>query len=318
MMPLGSSTMLMIACGGLFLAAKTSTVNAQEACEVCTGKEGLRYPDEEICTELLPRTNGMFKTDFDCQTLQLEAYQKGCCFQPPKGDYCGYCADGSEANMDAIVPEGQFVDGMVCFDYMYRNEAYLGIFEDGTCADTFLQRAGHYCGCPDQKQECWLCPDQAPPNNGGKGDGWVTNSNCRGIEFLFSLLKEDECASFPMDAGVDLAIFCGCGGLNQTEIEEQQEIFQCELCRGGGVLLNPSAIYTDGSSDGFVKNCQQADDFARDVVKTPYACNNPNYFGAAREVCCSTDSGAATATAGLSISLSLMAGAAMMAAMVVL
>lgn len=309
------------ALAALSLATITTTTNAQanELCTICANGDDMMEArrNTPTCKDLPFRTNGMFETDYDCKDIQLEAYQVGCCPNPPT-NHCEYCADGSDSDPDGIVPNGQFVDGLTCFDYSYQNQGYIGMFEDGKCEDTFLQRAGHYCGCPDQKQECNLCPDGNPPGNPGKGDDWVTGSNCRGIEFLFSLLKEDECASFPMDAGVDLAIFCGCGGLNQTEIEEQQEIFQCELCRGGGVLLNPSAIYTDGSSDGFVKNCQQADDFARDVVKTPYACNNPNYFGAAREVCCSTDSGAATATAGLSISLSLMAGAAMMAAMVVL
>jgi len=269
----------------LLLLAYTGMVTAQKACPICTGGADLWKPGEQICMDISKRTSGLFETDSDCEGLQLEAYQIGCCARPPF-DYCQYCADGTEFDPDLIVPSGQFVGGETCFDYAYKNDAMLGVFQDGNCADTFLQRAGHYCGCPKQEQECWLCPDKQPPRNPGKGEDWVTKSNCRGIEFLYSLFKKDECNTFPMDAGADLAIFCGCGGLNETEIEDQKEIFQCELCRNGGFVLDPSMIYTDGSTS-FSKTCQQADDFARDIVKTPYACNNPNYFAKAREVCCS-------------------------------
>jgi len=266
------------------MMAATTNGQVSNACTVCTGGAGLRYPDEEVCQEFLPQTNGLFKTDNDCKNLQLEAYQKGCCSNPPF-EYCDYCEDGTPFNPDAIVPSGQYVGGLTCFDYKYQNSAMLGLFTDGECSDTFLRRSGHYCGCPDQEQECWLCPDKLPPNNPGKGDEWVTQSNCRGIEFLFSVLKKNECEAFPKNAGADLAIFCGCGGLNEAEIEAQQELFQCELCRNGAFIVDPDKIYTDGS--GFSKTCKQADDFARDVIKTPGACNNPNYFGTPREACCS-------------------------------
>lgn len=257
---------------------------AQKLCTVCDGGTALRFPDEKVCQDFEPRTNGLFQTDFDCQEIQLEAYQKGCCKTPPL-DHCDYCADGSPYNPDLKVPSGQYVGGESCFDYKYANSAHIAMFNDGTCEDTLLRRAGHYCGCPGRKQECWLCPDKNPPNNPGKADEWVTGSNCRGIEFLYSLLTEDECSTFPLDIGADLAIYCGCGGLDEEAIEEQKETFQCELCRNGSFMINPEQIYTDGSK--FNKSCQQADDFARDVIKTPYGCNNPRYFGTAREICCS-------------------------------
>ena len=264
----------------LFLAK----AHAQKLCTVCEGGTALRFPDEKLCKDFEPRTNGLFQTDYDCQDIQLEAYQKGCCITPPL-DHCDYCADGSPYNPDMKVPSGQFVGGESCFDYKYANSAHLSMFNDGTCEDTFLRRAGHHCGCPGQKQECWLCPDKNPPNNPGKADEWVTGSNCRGIEFLFSLLTEDECTKLPESLGANLAIYCGCGGLDEEEIEEQREKVQCELCRNGSFMINPDMIYTDGSR--FNKSCKQADDFARDVIKTPYGCNNPRYFGTAREICCS-------------------------------
>lgn len=303
-----SSSLLSVLCALLMLA--TTTLGQNKVCTPCTQGTNLRYPDEDVCKDLIPRTNGLFDTDNDCKNLQLEGYQKGCCMNPPF-EYCEYCADGSPHNPDGVVPSGQFVGGQSCFDYMYSNSASIGMFEDGTCSDTFLQRAGYYCGCPNQQQECWLCPDKNPPSKSGKADAWVTGSNCRGIEFLFSLLTKEECSAFPMDVGADLAIFCGCGGLNQTEIEEQQEIFQCELCQGSGFMTNPGLTYTDGSS--FTKTCQQADDFARDVIKTPYGCNNPRYFETARTICCSNGSGAASVFSGVVTASLFVAGALAMA-----
>jgi len=284
---IGSLSAAILATGLLLLLGTATTLVSADtkSCPICAGGGDLWKPEQQICQDISRRTSGLFETDSDCAGIQLEAYQIGCCARPPF-NHCQYCADGTPFDPDMIVPSGQFVGGESCFDYAYKNDAMLGVFEDGNCADTFLQRAGHYCGCPNQEQKCWLCPDKKPPAAGGKGEDWVTGSNCRGIEFLFSLFDEKECSSFPMDAGADLAIFCGCGGLNQTEIEEQQEIFRCELCRNGGFLLDPGMIYTDGSTS-FSKTCQQADDFARDIVKTPYACNNPRYFGRAREMCCS-------------------------------
>uniref|UniRef100_A0A7S0Y8Z9 Uncharacterized protein n=1 Tax=Pseudo-nitzschia delicatissima TaxID=44447 RepID=A0A7S0Y8Z9_9STRA len=277
------------------LALMVTTISAQDLCTTCFAAKEIRYPDEQVCKDFAPRVNGMFQTDYDCRDIQLEAYQKGCCPAPPQ-DHCDYCADGTPYNPDLKVPSGQFTSGESCFDYKYANSAHIGLFEDGTCDDTFLRRAGQYCGCPNQVQECWLCPDKAPPGKPGKADAWVTGSNCRGIEFLFSLLTKDECTTFPLDVGADLAIYCGCGGLNEEEIEEQQETFQCELCRNGGFMVNPGLTYTDGSS--FTKTCQQADDFAKDVIKTPYGCNNSRYFGDARAACCSNGSGATSARNG--------------------
>lgn len=301
------------ALAALSLATIATTTNAQmnELCTICAkGVDMLEArKNAPICKDLPFRTNGMFATDYDCKDIQLEAYQVGCCPAPPF-NHCEYCADGSDSNPDGIVPNGQFVDGQSCFDYSYQNQGFIGMFEDGTCEDTFLQRAGHYCGCPDQVQECTLCPDGFPPGNPGKGDDWVTGSNCRGIEFLFSLFKEDECESFPLDVGADLAIFCGCGGLNQELIEKHAETFQCELCRNNGFVTDMDRVYTskelsDGLSEGgFTKTCGQADEFARDIIKTPYGCNNNDYFGLARDVCCSNgNSGGAGLVASRSVLL---------------
>lgn len=267
----------------LLLSFVASLAKAQppEQCTPCADNRSMRNL-ESPCPELPARTNGLYQTDSDCKDLQLEGYQLGCCPVPPI-QYCEFCADGSPPDLDGTVWTGQYKDGTTCFDYSYQSEAMIGIFRDGDCSDTFLQRAGHYCGCPNQKQECWLCPDKQPPGRPAKGDAWVTGSDCRGIEYLYSLLKEDECSTFASEAGADLAIYCMCGGLNQTAINDQAELFTCNLCENGGKVTNPNFVYTtDGA---FAKTCGQAEKFAKNVIKTPAACNSARYFGEAREKC---------------------------------
>ena len=287
----------------LFVDAQKQSTNA---CTPCVKGADMINKEAGVCIDFPSRTNGLFNTDTDCKAVQLVGYQIGCCPSPPTTDHCEYCEDGSAPDLDAIVPTGQFVEGYTCFDYSYQNEAYIGMFTDGDCSDTFLQRAGFYCGCPTQKQECWLCPDQQPPTKASKGDAWVTDSDCRGLEYLFSLFKEDECEAFPFEVGADLAIFCGCGGLNQTEIDEQAENYSCQFCENGGVVTNPDVLYT---TDGkFSKTCRQAEAFARDIIKTPAACRNSDYFGDARELCtCSDlDSSSASSTIFASLTTTLL------------
>jgi len=291
---------------------------------------------QSICNSLTFTINGLFDTDQECMENQLLMYQKGCCPKPPF-DFCTYCDDPLiDANMDMIVPTGQFVgaDQYTCYDYKYQNEAMIGMFTDGTCEDTFMRRAGHYCGCgPTQLQQCHLCPDKQPPSKPQKTDAWVTNSDCRGIEYLFSLLKEDECSSLPFYAGADLSIYCGCGGLNQTEIDEQAENFQCTLCGDGNgnyngngngnnvysvngdqnavyAVTNPDFVYTNPENgDLFPKTCRQAEEFAATIIKTPAGCRNPNYFGAAREGCIcpgSSSNGVSSSSSTTTISMMMI------------
>jgi len=275
----------------LFVDAQTQSTNA---CTPCVKGAEMINKEAGVCIDFPSRTNGLYNTDIDCKDLQLEGYQIGCCPSPPTTDHCEYCEDGSRPNTNKRIPMGPYVEGYSCFDYSYKNEAYNGMFAYGDCSDTFLQRAGFYCGCPAQEQECWLCPDQQPPTNPYKHETWVTNSNCRELEYFFSILKEDECEAFPFQAGADLTSFCGCGGVNQTEIDEQDENYSCQFCENGGVVTNPDFLY---STEGwFPKTCRQAEEYARDIIKTPAACRNSDYFGEAREFCTCSDFSSASST----------------------
>jgi hypothetical protein len=280
----------------LVLTISTNQVEAEEICTPCEDGTDFRLAaPQPLCDDLLTKTNGLFGTDQECLNVQLTNYQNGCCSNPPF-DYCTFCDDPKATpNLDLYVPTGQFADPYNCYEYSYQNEALIGMFSDGKCEDTFMRRAGHYCGCgSEQKQECYLCPDGRAPTKPQRMDSWITNSNCRGIEYLFSLLREDECSSFPYSVGADLGIYCGCDGINQTEIEEQAELYTCTLCENGGTVTNPNTVYNPTESSMQHKTCRQAQEFASTVMKTPAGCRNPNYFGLAREVCtCSESAGSA-------------------------
>mmetsp|Transcript_46575 Transcript_46575/g.52097 ORF Transcript_46575/g.52097 Transcript_46575/m.52097 type:complete len:364 (-) Transcript_46575:2141-3232(-) len=289
----------------LWVAASTA------GCTSCAdGSSMMTSAPQPMCNQLSRSINGLFATDHDCLENQLLTYQKGCCPKAPF-DYCSYCEDPLiEPELEYRVPTGQFVeqDAYTCYDYKYQNEALIGMFQDGSCADTFLRRAGHYCGCgPTQVQECYFCPNQKPPTKPHKTDPWITQSDCRGMEYLFSLFKEEECTAFPLETGADLAIYCGCGGLNQTDIDAQAEIYRCSLCDNPDEkVTNPDFVYTnvlEGSKDVYTKTCRQAEDFAATIIKTPSGCRNTQYFGAARELClCPSDVVASSSSSSSSYS----------------
>jgi hypothetical protein len=297
----------------LLVYVNVIVVNGEDKCTPCeTGSDFISAAPQPTCNDILmetkSKTNGLFDTDQQCKNLQLNNYQKGCCAFPPF-DYCTFCDDPNiTPNLDLYVPTGQFADPYNCYEYSYQNEAMIGMFEDGKCEDTFMRRAGHYCGCGStQKQECYLCPDGNSPTKPQKMDSWITNTNCRGIEYLFSLLKEDECTSYPFMAGGDLSIYCGCNGINTTEIEEQEEIYTCSLCENGGVVTNPTTIYNYMAVLSTQhKTCSQAEDFARTIIKTPAGCRNPNYFGLAREICTCTASSSGSGFSNMVGSMMMM------------
>jgi len=213
----------------LFVDAQKQSTNA---CTPCVKGADMINKEAGVCIDFPSRTNGLFNTDTDCKAVQLVGYQIGCCPSPPTTDHCEYCEDGSAPDLDAIVPTGQFVEGYTCFDYSYQNEAYIGMFTDGDCSDTFLQRAGFYCGCPAQEQECWLCPDQQPPTNPYKHETWVTNSNCRELEYFFSILKEDECEAFPFQAEAAVATAKKCIVLNDQWAKEHVRLASAYIALG--------------------------------------------------------------------------------------
>merc|ERR1712238_461654 len=131
--------------------------------------------------------------------------------------------------------------------------------------------------------------------------------------------EEDECTLFLFATGADLAIYCGCEGLNQTEIDAQAEVYQCSLCANPEEkVTNPDFVYTnilEGSNDLYPKTCRQAEDFAATIIKTPDGCRKTQYFGAARELClCPSDTAVSSSSSSsssisatmLSLSLSLV------------
>jgi len=192
-----------------------------------------------------------------CKNNQLAAFQLGCCKSPPY-DYCPVCANNGTYSPNNVIPLGS-TQQYTCAENLYRVASYNALVQPGNCSDTVIERGSFYCGCPNAQQQCWLCPDQSPVGNPARGDAWVTNSNCQGLEFLFSLYNKQECTNLMTDFGVDYANFCKCPGQQQTAISQE-----CLLCSGG--LANPDFTYTS-SSDTYQRTCSQAADFAKSIIR---------------------------------------------------
>lgn len=280
----------------LAVALTFAVVNAQtmdSACTVCAdGSDPLTVGPP--CDSLDASVAGMSSGDTSCKNQQLLHFQTGCCRDPPY-EYCPICPDGSAPpGITNKVPIGDFADPPTCQEVQYRRETLIGVFEDGDCTDTFLQRGSFYCGCPGVQQECWLCPDKKEPGNPDRGDAWATQSNCRGLQYLFSVFSAQECQDLPATFGVDLAAFCLCGTVdasNETTgdandgtevgVETDEEEYKCTLCDNGGSVKNPDFIYTN-ETDVYQRTCGQAQDFAEYVISS-YACRD--LLARPREMC---------------------------------
>lgn len=271
------------------LVITTSSVDAQtDVCSVCSGGSD-PLTSVSPCDDLATGVAGMSAADTSCLNQQLRNYQLGCCRDPPY-EYCPICPDGSAPpGLTNKVPIGDFADPPTCEEVQYRSQTLLGVFEDGVCEDTFLQRGSFYCDCPGVQQECWLCPDQQEPGNPDRGDAWATNSNCRGLQYLFSVFSAEECTNLPETFGVDLAAFCMCGGLNETVDPEAET---CSLCENGGTVKDPNFIYTN-ETDAYQRTCGQAQDFT-EYVTTSGGCRT--LLARAREKCECTGGSAGAGT----------------------
>jgi hypothetical protein len=191
-----------------------------------------------------------------CKDYQLRAFQMGCCSSPPY-EYCPVCPDGSAFERSNEVPIGTGSGTPpTCAENLYRVASYNALFTPGTCADTVIQRGAFYCGCPNVEQQCFLCPDESNPENPERGDGWVTGSNCEGLEFLFSLYNTEECDGLRNNYGVDFAHFCKCPNYEKTSDAK------CVMCADG--LANPNFVYTESP---FTRTCQQAVDFSESITR---------------------------------------------------
>jgi hypothetical protein len=284
------------------LAVNTpSSVNAQnDTCTVCAGGADTITPNAP-CDDLASVVAGMLSADTSCKNEQLKNYQTGCCPDPPF-EYCPICPDGSAApGLTNKVPIGDFADPPTCEEIQYRKESLIGVFEDGVCSETFLQRGSFYCDCPGVEQGCWLCPDKGEPGNPDRGDAWATNSNCRGLQYLFSVFSADECADVSSTFGVDLAAFCECGGVNETA---DPDAYTCSLCENGGTVKDPSFIYTN-ETDVYERTCGQAQDYSA-YITTTYGCRD--LLARAREKCeCTGGSGAGSLSSASLLSLMVSA-----------
>lgn len=227
-----------------------------------------------------------------CVEFQLEGYQTGCCnqFNP---DGCGICPDGSPPGEGYVVPTEGSGDPNPeeCEGYAFQPYSSNGIFTEGSCADTRAQRSAFYCGCPDQYQQVWLCPDRRPPGRRRRGD-FTRSENCGQTEFLFSLFKQFEVTDINKDFGFHYQAWCECNDHEGNQVVLENE-FYCPFCPDGvdikegfhNVIFNEETALVDinGKFD-YRRTCAQVADFTR-YVTTNFRCSNEN-IEIARQFCC--------------------------------
>jgi hypothetical protein len=273
----------------LLATVVTNTIRmtlGQDPCTPCAS-------GDPVCDGLDTVVAGLVTTDSTCMAKQLQHFQYQCCLSAPFG-YCTICPDGSEpSSPQNEVPTGEFTQNPTCQEFQYQPNSMTNLIPgyEGKCEDTFLQRTSFYCGCPGVEQQCWLCPDQSTPGNPDRGEAWATNSNCRGLEFLFSAFSAEECPTYPTTFGVNFAAFCLCPGVEEPPADNPE----CSICNGQAVT-NPDLIYTSSNAT-FERTCAQAEEFARYILN-PTACST--LLRDAQIACCPSGSvpGLETGSAG--------------------
>ncbi len=268
------STFLLLAFSALRVNGQTegaiNTLDPNGPCTVCASETETANTDPSFafftgssnftCGEIISMVSSgsLLQGDDECKDYQLWAFQIGCCASPPF-EYCPVCPDGSAFTRSNEIPSGTSTRANpTCAENQYTLFSHNALFTPGVCSDTLLQRGAFYCGCPDVEQQCFLCPDEQPPTNPERGDAWITNSNCEGLEYLFSLYTADECDGYRNNYGFDFAHFCKCPN------HEKQDTGYCSMCQGG--MANPQFTYTS-PDDTFQRTCQQAQDFAESFVR---------------------------------------------------
>jgi hypothetical protein len=239
------------------LASKLTSTNAQ--CTSCDSGEPLCDASQLVAVD------GFAETDSSCKSAQLANYQKRCCNGPPY-DYCTICPDGTTpSGINNAVPTGEFAVDPTCNEFQYQPNSRTNLIpgQEGNCADTFLQRTSHYCDCPNTSQQCFLCPDGSAPGNPDRGEAWATNTNCRGLEFLFSAFTADECQVYPETFGVNFAAFCVCAGVEEPPADNPE----CSICNGQAVV-NPDFVYAKPPEATFERKCSQAEEFAKYILSS--------------------------------------------------
>jgi hypothetical protein len=246
------------------------------------------------CTELL-NTYNQNKEELErnrnkCVEHQLLGYQAGCCTTVDTQNGCSICADGSEPVEGYVVPTDGTKDRNPedCTEgWGYQPYAFNGVWREGECRDTRLQRAGFYCGCPNTYQEQWLCPTKEAPRNPKRGD-FIRFEKCGATEFLFSILKAGEIKDARTDFGFDYPAWCECPGVTLDND------FDCQFCPGDTNIKAGyhDQIFNSGTQNvrdpngkwDYRRTCAQAEDYTRYVTKDDRCQSDP--LNEARALCC--------------------------------
>lgn len=199
-------------------------------------RDGLLHERHGIkCRDLFFESKGVQESSSACDTIQLAAFQTGCCNQQyvPETS-CSVCPDGSAFHTSISIPGGVSRRALTCAD-ISSEASFLDFFNaPGDCDDTFLRRSAAWCQCPGKEVECHLCPRGAAPINLEKTEnvlygGW----SCETFQYILALLSHGECSVAPQVLAFDAAAFC-CEGVEPPNV--------CDFCPSGQQVLDPEKI----------------------------------------------------------------------------
>jgi len=267
----------------LYLATFLGVANGQ--CSFCYNDRTIADFDKAVprmssitqtCVQLLDSYNDnlgeLQKNRGKCIEHQLLGYQTGCCTTVNSDTGCGICREGDEPQEGFVVPTDGSDDRNPedCTEgWAFQPYAHNGVFEEGVCSDTRLQRAGFYCGCRNEYQENWMCPTKEKPLNPKRGD-FLRFEKCGATEFLFSLFKAGEVKDPAKDFGFDYPAWCQCPGVSLDNS------FECKFCPDDTNIkegfhdqifnANQENVRDPNGQWDYRRNCAQVLDYTRYVT----------------------------------------------------
>lgn len=141
--------------------------------------------DRAGCQDIIDVVASLDASSSECQSKQLEAYQKVCCNSAPS--ICTVCPDGAAFNADTVVPNPRAGSADITCADLNGDLNFLDFISiPGICSDTLLQRSATWCGCPNTSRQCTLCSDGSTPANMNRIEKVMYKWDCR-KSHLYSL-----------------------------------------------------------------------------------------------------------------------------------
>ncbi|KAG7338932.1 hypothetical protein IV203_002661 [Nitzschia inconspicua] len=219
------------------------------------------------CEDIIVTASSEQQGSERCHSLQLAAFQGGCCSQSSyldesnPFDRCALCPNGEGVGFLAfkeIPPIERIKIGMTCSDVLSDTNViteFLQVYlqTPGSCDDTLLRRTAGWCGCIRTTVECDLCSGKEIMMSRMHPLSGVT---CHDLQYKVSWFNTTQCADAGTLLKFDPEALC-CPNSNEAEVSST---ISCPLCTDQQGLTSDKIVSTEAYGEVTCGNAQAAAD----------------------------------------------------------